>query len=105
MQSPGLWRRPCAEKRGQTTRPSLQGERHSPLHEGFAPESLASLVAGFKSATTKRADEIRHSQGPLWQRNYYEHIIRNEDNLYRIRRYILDNPAKWDEDSENPSNP
>ena len=39
----------------------------------------------------------------VWQRNYYEHIIRNDDELNRIREYIINNPAKWDLDRENPS--
>lgn len=38
-----------------------------------------------------------------WQRNYYEHVIRNEDELNEIRQYIMDNPAKWDTDEENPN--
>ena len=38
----------------------------------------------------------------MWQRNYYEHIIRDEKALNRIPQYMLDNPAKWDEDPENP---
>lgn len=41
---------------------------------------------------------------PVWQRNYYEHIIRNEAELVAIREYILDNPRRWDEDPENPAN-
>jgi putative transposase len=40
--------------------------------------------------------------GRLWQRNYYEHIIRNEESLNRIRQYILDNLARWAFDRENP---
>ena len=40
--------------------------------------------------------------GKLWQRNYYEHIIRDETDLNGIRRYIVDNPAGWMEDAENP---
>ena len=39
---------------------------------------------------------------PVWQRNYYEHVIRNQEALEIIRRYIIDNPARWDEDPENP---
>ena len=39
---------------------------------------------------------------PLWQRNYYEHVIRNENELYRITEYIQNNPLKWDLDRENP---
>jgi putative transposase len=41
--------------------------------------------------------------GRLWQRNYYEHIIRDEDSLIRIRQYIVDNPARWAFDRENPA--
>jgi len=40
----------------------------------------------------------------VWQRNYYEHIIRHEDGLRRIRKYILDNPRGWADDPENPMN-
>jgi REP element-mobilizing transposase RayT len=41
--------------------------------------------------------------GRLWQRNYYEHVIRSEESLNRIRQYILDNPARWEFDRENPA--
>ncbi|RLC16990.1 MAG: hypothetical protein DRI24_07005, partial [Deltaproteobacteria bacterium] len=40
--------------------------------------------------------------GKLWQRNYYEHIVRNEKELTRIREYIRNNPAQWDTDKDNP---
>jgi len=45
----------------------------------------------------------RVSGATIWHRNYYEHIIRNDDVLNRIRRYILDNPARWALDCENPA--
>lgn len=41
--------------------------------------------------------------GKLWQRNYYEHIIRDEDELNKLRQYIVDNPFKWSLDQENPA--
>ena len=41
--------------------------------------------------------------GKLWQRNYYEHIIRNEESLNRIREYIANNPLQWELDRENPN--
>jgi len=41
-------------------------------------------------------------QRRFWQRHYYDHIIRDEAELNRIRQYILDNPANWEEDAENP---
>ena len=40
---------------------------------------------------------------PVWQRNFYDHIIRDEVGLDRIRQYILDNPVRWAEDPENPA--
>jgi putative transposase len=73
--------------------------------------SLPDVVHRFKSLTTAR---YRHGvyergwqpfPGRLWQRNYYEHIIRNERALQRIREYIMNNPARWDLDIENPDYP
>ena len=63
------------------------------------PKSLGAFVAGFKSATTKRINQIMKLPGvKLWQRNYYEHIIRTETDLNAIREYILNNPANWEKD-------
>lgn len=67
------------------------------------PRSLGSLVAGFKAATTRRANQILGTPGrPLWQRNYYEHVIRGPEDLARIRGYIIENPSRWEQDEENP---
>ncbi len=66
-------------------------------------QTLGSIVRGFKSATTASINRRRNSPGaPLWQRNYYEHVIRNESELTRIREYIVNNPAQWAMDRENP---
>jgi REP element-mobilizing transposase RayT len=71
---------------------------------GPQPRSLGAFIAGFKSAATKRINEWRQSPGsPVWQRNYYEHIIRNDESLNRIRQYIADNPMHWETDRENPN--
>jgi putative transposase len=76
--------------------------QHRQLHR--QPRSLGSFVAGFKSATTKRINDLRGTPGvPLWQRNYYEHVIRNEEELHRIREYIQTNPLRWELDRENPA--
>jgi len=79
----------------------------APLQHGRLrrqPRSLGSFVAGFKSATTTRINDLRGTLGvPLWQRNYYEHVIRDEDELHRIREYILINPLRWELDRENPA--
>ncbi len=70
-----------------------------------APGSLGAVVRSFKSVTTKRINAIRGTPGaPVWQRNYYEHIVRNEADLQRIRQYIRDNPLMWAEDPDNPKN-
>jgi len=77
----------------------------SPLPSGPQPRSLGAMVAGFKSAATKRINAVYGTPGTsLWQRNYYEHVIRNEDTLDRVRQYIRDNPSKWPDDPDNPAN-
>jgi REP element-mobilizing transposase RayT len=71
---------------------------------GPKPRSIGSLVAGFKFSVTKGINETRKMHGvPVWQRNYYEHVIGDDDDLNRIREYIEYNPARWAEDEENPS--
>ena len=65
--------------------------------------TAGALVRAFKSACTLHINQMHNARGtPVWQRNYYEHVIRDEDDLNRIREYILDNPARWEEDEENP---
>jgi REP-associated tyrosine transposase len=75
----------------------------SPLQSGPTRRSLGAFVGGFISAVTKRISELRGSpHPPVWQRNYFEHIIRDEDSLNRVRQYIFENPARWEFDRENP---
>jgi putative transposase len=70
------------------------------------PKSLATLVAGFKMAVTTRINCERQSPGtPVWQRNYYECIIRDQSALERIRQYISSNPLHWKTDQLHPNNP
>ncbi|MFT3895312.1 MAG: hypothetical protein QM730_27115 [Anaerolineales bacterium] len=64
--------------------------------------SLGSFVAGFKSSVTKRIRNKLNETG-IWQRNYYDRIIRNEKELDNIRKYIETNPANWAKDEENIS--
>jgi len=80
--------------------------------QGVAPTtlSLPEIVHRFKSFTTAEyRNGVRYKNwspfnGKLWQRNYYEHVIRNEDEMDRIRQYIIENPLKWAEDEDNPVN-
>ncbi len=63
---------------------------------------LPKVVGYFKMNSAKAVNQHRLlSCQSLWQRNYYEHIIRNEAELDRVRRYIVDNPAKWNQDYDN----
>lgn len=78
--------------------------------QGVAPTlSLPDVLHRFKTLTTKRyADSVEQLgwipfHHRLWQRNYYEHVVRDEESLDRIRQYILDNPARWEFDRENPA--
>jgi len=85
---------------GAHGRAPLQGRTRLPQRE---KRSLGSFVAGFKSVVTKRVNEIRGFPGrPLWQRNYFDHIIRTQRALDQIREYILANPRQWHLDVENP---
>ena len=78
---------------------------------GFASQraSLPAIVQWFKTMTTNeylrgvKTSGWAPFQGQVWQRNYYEHVIRDEESLNRIREYILNNPAQWALDPENPA--
>jgi len=68
-------------------------------------KSLSSFVAGFKSITTKRINLITNTPGnPLWQPRFHDHIIKNETELNNIRKYIDENPLRWDIDRNNLDN-
>ena len=60
------------------------------------------LTRSVISTVSNNFDWFSRFESRLWQRNYYEHVIRNEESLHRIREYILDNPARWEFDRENP---
>jgi putative transposase len=68
-------------------------------------KSLGRLIGAFKTVSTKKINILRDTPGiPLWQRNYYEHIIRNEDGMDKIRQYIINNPLSWEIDQLHPQN-
>lgn len=66
---------------------------------------LPEVVRGFKTFSARRINQLRCMAGvPVWQRNYYEHIIRNEESLQKIRDYIINNPLSWQQDELYPDN-
>jgi putative transposase len=69
-----------------------------------APRALPEIVGEFKSYSTRRINALRSTSGAsVWQRGYYEHIVRDDADFSRIRAYILSNPTQWDFDEEKPS--
>ncbi|MFH1395175.1 MAG: transposase [Candidatus Omnitrophota bacterium] len=61
--------------------------------------SLSTIIRSFKSAVTKQINAIYNTSGTrLWQRNFYEHVIRDENDLTRVREYIINNPINWELD-------
>jgi REP element-mobilizing transposase RayT len=85
-----------------------------PVGAGLVPApvkkpALGDIIGAFKSITTHEyilgVDNKHWPQfyKRLWQRNYYEHVVRDEKDLNRIRDYIQSNPANWDKDEENPN--
>jgi REP element-mobilizing transposase RayT len=79
---------------------------YAPATTAATPQSpsktIGSVVRGFKIGVMKwfRTNMDLHS---IWQRNYHEHVVRNEEGLAAIREYILGNPARWNEDENNPA--
>ena len=80
---------PCETAAPQHISPSQQRK----------PRSLSSLMAQFKATATRRIHAHRRErdlpEAVVWQRNYYDHIVRSEDDARRIREYIANNPARW----------
>jgi REP element-mobilizing transposase RayT len=75
----------------------------TPLPPRLVAGSVGSIVLNFKSVTTRSRNHIQRSPGALmWQRNYYDHIIRNEASLQRLRQYIQNNPLSWQQDQLHP---
>jgi putative transposase len=67
--------------------------------------SIPTVIRSCKSAVTKRINVLRNAAtSPIWQRNYYEHIVRNQRELAAIRAYIHNNPAQWALDRDNAAN-
>jgi putative transposase len=85
--------------------PPVAPTQKNPMTKPRGPEkkSLGSFVAGYKSSVAIKINRFRNTPGDkIWQRNYYEHIIRNDNSLNMIRNYIISNPMQWELDRENP---
>ena len=83
------------------TRAGGDSDHPADCDTGRAP-TLAQVVRAFKSESAVRLNRMLGRTGGFWQRNYYEHVIRNEKELDAVRRYVLENPARWECDRQNP---
>ena len=69
---------------------------------GQQQKAMPEIIRGFKTFSARQVNKVRHQSGvPLWQRNYYERIIRNEEELDRVQKYIINNPRNWTKDRES----
>ena len=107
-----LGAKPCVgAKNFSPLQGSLRQPLHPPLRQPLNPphqphgtsKTIGSVIRGFKIGVTKwmRQHTLMHE---VWQRNYWEHIIRDEPELNRIREYISNNPATWDSDTLHNEN-
>ncbi|KPK91109.1 MAG: hypothetical protein AMJ94_07845 [Deltaproteobacteria bacterium SM23_61] len=91
-----------SDRRGTMHRaPTLQFEQFGRP----TANSIPTIIRGIKSSVTQQINRLRGTPGqPVWQRNYYEHVIRNEIDLQETREYIQNNPFKWLEEENHPDN-
>jgi putative transposase len=84
---------------GRSDAAPLQG---GPFRPSVAPGSLGAIVRSFKSIVTKRARLELKLSGEVWQRNYFERVLRPGQELANASAYVLENPRKWEWDQDNP---
>ena len=73
-------------------------------HQSKPDHGLPEIIRGFKTYTARIINRVNGTPGrAVWQRNYYEHVVRTEDDLDAIKKYIFENPLKWAVDVENPA--
>jgi REP element-mobilizing transposase RayT len=94
-------------KRLPSVSPHVETRHAVSKREAFqkpVPDSLPTIIRSFKAAVTKKLNESgEYLPATIWQRNYYEHVIRNEKELNQAAEYINFNPVNWEIDNDNPS--
>ena len=70
---------------------------------GTPAATLPAVLRAFKSLSAREVNRILERTGAVWQRSYHERVIRNEQELHRFRKYISENPARWEQDKDNDS--
>jgi REP element-mobilizing transposase RayT len=86
-----------------TTNPQPVPANPQPIPDAAKRKPLGRLIGAFKTVSTKHINIARHTEGAtVWQRDFYEHILRNETELDHITSYIESNPARWADDNDDP---
>lgn len=97
LPNPGVL--PCAPANEQSL-PDSGVLPYAPTKFQSPSKTIGAIIRGYKSSVTKQINIVRgQPSAPVWQRNYYERVIRDEKELNYIREYIMNNPSKWDEDN------
>jgi putative transposase len=79
------------------------GLKPAPTKSMVRKQALSEIVRAFKTFSSQRINKLREMSGNLfWQRSFYDHVIRDDESLHRIREYIINNPLRWELDQENP---
>lgn len=92
-----------AIRSGEVASPALNNDSHK---DEVPSPTLGRILAYFKYQSTKRINQYRDTQGTqVWQRNYHDHVVRDDPDLQRLRQYIQNNPMKWELDQLHPNNP
>ena len=85
---------------------SIYRAEWSPIHTDTKFETLSNIIGAFKTTAATRVNKLRGVIGlPVWQKSFYDRIVRNEHELERIQKYIQNNSIKWAEDRDNPVSP
>jgi putative transposase len=101
FQKPSFAQKELAISNAQKELAISKGRLHSTIKSGATSGSLGAIVGAFKSAVTKRINQSRGFSGiTVWQRDFWERIIRNDVELERIRTYIINNPSQWLQDED-----
>ena len=114
-QKGGLRAAPTGPPGGSRAAPAAQTAPKDPSFDSHVPgtaatpapkrKPLGGLIGAFKTVSSKRINALRSMSGQsFWQRDYYEHVIRNERELNAIREYIVNNPLQWMLDRDHPDN-
>jgi putative transposase len=88
--------------------PTIESLTKNPYKPAPTPQKrhgLPEIIRSLKTRSATRINQLRSTKGnPVWQRGYYERIVRDEQALFNIRKYIINNPSKWQKDKLNSTN-